>query len=93
MGKKRALAHICEVLSKPETRDICSRLEFQPEDMELVLERFCDGKNVEQCAMSPDRQRRRVPILETLFVSWLIDNMEAMPEHKKALLRGKLRET
>lgn len=90
MGKKRALAHVCEVLSKPEVRDICARLEFQPADAGLVLERFCDGKGMEQCTMSPDRQRRRVPILETLFVSWLIENMEAMPEHKKTLLRRKL---
>lgn len=91
MGKKRALAHIGEVLSKPEMRGICERLELTADVTQLVLERFCDGKTIEQCSMPPAQQRTAVPRAEWLIVGQIIQELQTLPEYKRERLQESLK--
>lgn len=72
MGKKRALAHICEAFSPQEMLGICRDIGLVDSDIRLIDQRFYRDTSRELCDMPVGVQRRRVPIIETYIVSEII---------------------
>lgn len=77
MGKKRALARLCEIFNPAEMIEICESLHLPEKDARLIQERFYSGQSRELCDMPVGEQKRRVPMIE----KWIL----AEVDRRKAL--------
>lgn len=80
MPPKRFLTHLGEHIDKSKIREMCRLMELSKEEETLVMARFCDGLNIDQVAshpynISPDRQRRMVPMIEDKMMGWIQDHL------------------
>lgn len=79
MPKKRFLVYLAELVDKAKLRQMCELMELSKEEKVLVLDRFCDGLNMDIIASPPycisiDRQRKLADVLENKVLGWIIDH-------------------
>lgn len=91
MPPKRFLVHLAQSIDKAKIRKMCELMELSNEETTIVLSRYCDGLNIDQIAsnpfnISPDRQRRLLPIIESKIMSWIMDNFEFFNDRQVNLL-------
>lgn len=90
MGKKRALARLCEVFSLAEMLEMCGAIRLQDADTRLVEQRFYREQSRELCDMPVAVQRRRVPIIETWLVGEVLRRKGSLPEWQRRKLEDAL---
>lgn len=76
MSKTWFLDCICKSVPKSRVREMCRLMELSERDTRLVLERFCDGKGMEQCGdfYSADLQKKNMPDLDCKVRGWVDHN-------------------
>jgi hypothetical protein len=90
MGKKRALARLCEVFSLDEMLDLCREIRLKQDDIRLIEQRFYEGESRELCDMPVGVQRKRVPIIEIYLVNAVIKRKDRMTSYQRDRLNASL---
>lgn len=90
MGKKRALARLCEVFSQEAMLDMCRKVMLKDADITLVQQRFYQEQSRELCDMPVGIQRRRVPIIETYIVNEVLRRKDELSEFQRNKIRDAL---
>ncbi len=97
MPKLCFLDFVGKSVSKSRVRELCALAELDEMETRLILERFCSGKTVGQCAFIPeDQQRTLLPSLNRRVRGWIqhntgffcLEELEGLAEYKP----GKSRE-
>ena len=75
MSKLCFLDYLGKHVNKRTIRDMCADMELTDAETRLVLERFCDRKNMGQCDfLSEDQQKEMVKSLDTRVQGWVERN-------------------
>ena len=88
MPKLWFMDYLGKYVNKQTMREMCRQMELDDLETRLILDRFCDRKNMGQCDFIPeDQQKALLPSLDTRVQGWVERNKQhfLMVELHKAL--------
>ncbi len=90
MPPKYFLSYLGEGIDRAKISTMADIMRLSSDERTILLERFCGGNTIgtiaNEYAISTERQRRIVKILDSKVKSWILDNLNFFNSHQLKVL-------